>query len=702
MELKNYLNNRIHRTIEIRAPQETESGLVIEIAASSDVPYRRQFGYETLLHREGAVNYDRVMAGSCPVLYNHKNDEYIGIVERVWLVDGQLRAVIRLSKNSEFARQVSADIQDGILRSISIGYEINDMMQGEDIDGIAQYIATKWTLYEISVVTTPADYIKAGIGRSDEQPNPEEEDMKKKDFGTVMEMVNALTDEEKLTLLESVADDLEDTAEEAVEEVMEEMPLEEIKAEHEDMDEMPMEEEKMACKEGEYYDEEMKMCKEMGYESIDGEATQEEEKVIVGKKSAPKATSRSNKGETMSNKQNGSETGADNTVRLAELAAKYERTADLATWIKEGRTAEEVALDILETKSNASKVSGPAIHVKKSDSSLPGAVKAWLQGNNSELAERGIDQARATGRAITPGTLYIPTDVPMIQASALFGKRDGTAYGNTGANAVGKEFLTWEQTLREGALLARVGGQVLALNDVASMPYFSVPTTGSTFAETGSSTDKEVEVGIKNWQPKRVSARYIFSNLLTRLNGTYDFESELYNDLVAESVRIFDAQIWGGAGTAGVMTGLSRDTNIPALNLSGSFALASASAMIANVATNNADVANGVFVLDHQVYSTAFSTQAFGAGSGMSILNVIEGNNPVFRTGYLPEVQSGKKVAMFGDFSKVTAATFGPVEIKRDDLTKLQTGQTVLQLEMFADVAARNPNALVRWTNVTV
>ena len=699
MELKNYLNNRIHRTVEIRAPEDTDTGLVIEIAASSDIPYRRQFGYETLLHKEGAVDYERVMAGSCPVLYNHKNDEYIGIVERVWLVDGQLRAVIRLSKNSEFARQVSADIIDGILRSISIGYEINEMKQGDDIDGIEQYIATRWTLYEISVVTTPADFIKAGIGRSDESTNTEEDDMKKKDFGTVMEMVNTLTEEEKLTLLESLADDLEDTVETEVEVEMEaEAPM---------MEEEMMEEEKMMCKEGEYYDEEMKKCKQMmedeegQMETVDQEASQEEEAVIVGK-SAPKATSRSHKGETMSNKTNGSDIGADNTVRLAELAAKYERTADLATWIKEGKTAEAVALEILETKSNSAKVSAPAIHVKKSETSLPGAVKAWLQGNNSELAERGIDQARATGRSITPGTLYIPTDVPMIAASSMF-KRTGTAYGDsTGEYAVGKEFLTWEQTLREGALLARVGGQVLALNDVASMPYFSTPTTASVFGEVSSSTDQEVIVGIKNWSPKRVSARYVFSNLLSRLNGTYDFESELYNDLVAESVRMFDAQCWGGSGAAGQLTGLSRDTNIPALNLSGSFALASASAMIANVAENNANVAAGAFVLHHQVYSQAFSTQAFGAGSGMSILNVIEGNNPVFRTGYLPEVQASKKVAMFGDFSKVTAATFGPVEIKRDDLTKLQTGQTVLQLEMFADIAARNPNALVRWTNVTV
>ena len=187
---------------------------------------------------------------------------------------------------------------------------------------------------------------------------------------------------------------------------------------------------------------------------------------------------------------------------------------------------------------------------------------------------------------------------------------------------------------------------------------------------------------------------------MTRLNGTYDFEAELYNDLLAESVRVFDAQCWGGSGTNAI-TGLARDTNITALSLTGSMSLPSASALITEVASQNANLANSVFVADHTVYSQMYSTQAFGAGSGMSILDVVQASNPVFRTGYLPEVISSRKTIMFGDFSKVTAATFGPVEIKRDDLTKLQTGQTVLNLEMFADCVARNPKALVRWTNVT-
>ena len=685
MDIKTLLNNRSHRTLEIGNPEETEAGLRIEIAASSDVPYRRQFGYETLLHTKEAVDYERVAAGAVPLLYNHKNDEYIGIVEKVWLVPGQLRAIVRLSKNSDLARQIAADIKDGILKSISIGYEINEMREAEMIDDVPQYIATKWTLYEISVVTTPADYIKAGIGRSEEQPQQEEIDMKKRDFGAVMDMVGTLTEEEKLTLLQSLADDLEEVAEEVKPEETEveiEIPAEEMKAEHEDMKEDMMEE-----KEG-YMNPSM--------ETAEGEATQEEEKVI--KKSAPKANSRSNSGETMSNTENGSTNGADNTVRLAELAAKYERTADLATWIKEGRTAEAVALEILETKSNASKVSGPAIHIKNNETpEFAGAVRSWLRGDNSELAERGVDQARSSGRAITPGTLYLPTNVPMIKSRVT---RDGTAYGNTGANLTGKVFLTFEESLREGALLSRIGGQIVSLNDVSQMPYYTTPTVAAMYAETGSITEGEVVVGLKNWTPKRIGARYVFSNLLGKLNGTYDFEAELYNDLLAESVRIFDSQSFSGTGTNN-MTGIARDTNITSLNLSGSMALASASAMITEVAKQNASVDNAVFVVDHQVYSQMFSTQAFGAGSGMSILDIIQAGNQVYRTGYLPEIVAGKKVALFGDFSKVTAATFGAVEIKRDDLTKLQTGQTVLNLEMFADTVVRQPAAIVKWQNIT-
>lgn len=669
-------NNRLHRTIEIRESRQTDAGLVIEIAASSDLPYLRSFGYETLLHTDEAIDYTRVPAGSCPVLYNHNNDQYIGIVENVRVDNGQLRAVIRLSKNSDFSRQVTADIEDGILKSISIGYEINEMVAGPDIDGTPQYIAKKWTLYEISVVTTPADYIKAGIGRADklttEEYKMDNEEYKMDSVENILGMINDLSPDEMDLLEAALSDNAAEmepakAVDQAVEEVAVETPLEEV-----------VEEEALP--------------------------------VVVGKQSAPKAKhSRSLKGDLQMSNQNDGSTGADqsNTLRLVDLANKYDRTADLSKWISENRTAADVALEILDIKSNEKKISAPAIHVKSEKKvEFAGAVQSWLKGNNSELAERGVDQARLAGTSVNSNTLYIPTNVEMIDstriASSRIAKRDGTAYSNTGVYASGKEFLTWEQTLREGALLAQVGGQILALNDVAAMPYFSTATSGSVPFETGSVAESEVVVGIRNWTPKRLAARYLFSNLMTKLNGTYDFESDLYTDLLAEGVRLFDAQIWGGSGTGNQMTGISQDSGITALNATGSFTLASGSAMITTVAKANANVTNAAFVLAHDVYSQAFSTPAYGAASAISTLTLLEAQNKVVRTGYIPAPSAGKAGAIFGDFSKVTAATFGPIEIRRDDITKAQTGQTVLTFEMFADCVSRQPGALVRWNNISI
>ena len=718
------LNTRMHRTVDIQRADDTETGLVLELAASSDIPYQRSFGYETLQHTDKSIDFTRVPAGSCPLLYNHQTDNYIGIVESVRVDTGQLRAVVRLSKNSDFARQVAADITDGILKSISIGYEIDEMVVGPDIREIPQYIATKWTLYEISVVTTPADYMGAGIGREAEllkeiytspehmtdednqdeaaaaeeeaeaEEEKEHEEYKMDSVENILEMINNLAPDEMQLLEDALAQDAEEMepakpADEAVEEDGEEEA--EVTDEEDDED-----------------DEDAEVTEE----DIDAILEDLSKSLTIVKKEpynvvvpAPKATHSLTflKGESkMSNTAAGSEKiGADNTntLRLVELANKYDRTADLSKWINENRTAADVALDILETKSNVTKIGAPAIHIKDSSKYEFGtAVKAWLQGSNSELSERGIDQARAAGRSVNSQTLYIPTDVEMIKSSR-FMKRDGTAFSNSGVNAVGKEFLSWEETLREGALLARVGGQVLALNDIASAPYFSTATSGSVPFETGSVADSSVVVATKAWSPKRLAARYIYSNLLGKLNGTYDFASELTTDLLAEGVRLFDSQCWGGTGTE-QMTGLFKDTSVTAINTSGSFSLASGSLMITTVAAANADVSKGSFVLAHNVYSQVYSTAAF-TNAGLSILGVLEATNPVYRTGYIP-LTGTKGGAMFGDWSKTTAATFGPIEIRRDDITKAQTGQTCLTFETFADCVARQPAALVIWNNITL
>ena len=54
--------------------------------------------------------------------------------------------------NSDTANQIWDDIQDGIVRSLSVGYRIlKERWEGETL------FATRWMPFEVSVVAAPAD-----------------------------------------------------------------------------------------------------------------------------------------------------------------------------------------------------------------------------------------------------------------------------------------------------------------------------------------------------------------------------------------------------------------------------------------------------------------------------------------------------------------------------------------------------------------
>jgi HK97 family phage major capsid protein/HK97 family phage prohead protease len=131
-----------------------------EFPFSSEYPVARYFGNEVLSHDGAAADLSRLNDGA-PLLFNHNPDKVVGVVERAW-IDGKDKrgyAKVRFSRNP-FAKEVLADVQDGILRGISFGYAIDKM---EERAG--DFVATKWSPHEISVVSIPADPT-IGIGRS--------------------------------------------------------------------------------------------------------------------------------------------------------------------------------------------------------------------------------------------------------------------------------------------------------------------------------------------------------------------------------------------------------------------------------------------------------------------------------------------------------------------------------------------------------
>jgi HK97 family phage major capsid protein len=144
----------------------SEDELSIEFPFSSEYPAARYFGNEILSHDRSAADLSRLNDGA-PLLFNHDPNKVIGVVERAWIDSQKKRgyAKVRFSRNA-FAQEVLADIQDGIMRNVSFGYQINKLEER----GGGDFIATSWTPYELSAVSIPLDPT-VGVGRAlDAQP----------------------------------------------------------------------------------------------------------------------------------------------------------------------------------------------------------------------------------------------------------------------------------------------------------------------------------------------------------------------------------------------------------------------------------------------------------------------------------------------------------------------------------------------------
>jgi HK97 family phage major capsid protein len=170
MELRDQLSREQLRRVEafdyaaaVRAADDpdAEPSRSLEFSFSSEAPVERWFGSEVLSHDAESVDLSRLNDGA-PLLWNHNPDQVLGVVERGWLDDKKRRGMVSVRfSRSAFAEEKLADIRDGILRNVSVGYSIGDVMQEKD----GPVIATRWQPMEVSVVSIPAD-AGVGIGRS--------------------------------------------------------------------------------------------------------------------------------------------------------------------------------------------------------------------------------------------------------------------------------------------------------------------------------------------------------------------------------------------------------------------------------------------------------------------------------------------------------------------------------------------------------
>jgi len=157
----NLKNQKRDLTIPVRAI-DTDSR-TIEVAFCSELPVSReidgQLYYEILLCGEENVDLSR-LNNKGAVLFNHDRDKLIGAVVEAHMDSDRVgRATLKISTVG-LGSDMWSMIEEGILSHVSIGYNIYDYrMDGNNI------IVTNFEIYEISLVTVPADET-VGIGRS--------------------------------------------------------------------------------------------------------------------------------------------------------------------------------------------------------------------------------------------------------------------------------------------------------------------------------------------------------------------------------------------------------------------------------------------------------------------------------------------------------------------------------------------------------
>ena len=165
--------------ISCREAGEEQESRTFDLSLSSEEPYRRWFGTEILLHEADAIDLTRLQEIGV-MLFNHDPYSVMGKILSVELDEGEhkLRAVVQFDEDDE-SEKIYQKVKNGTLKGVSVGYkvdeweEVREGKKSEDgrFDGPC-YIATKWTPYELSIVSVPADPT-VGVGRSLEDDHEE-------------------------------------------------------------------------------------------------------------------------------------------------------------------------------------------------------------------------------------------------------------------------------------------------------------------------------------------------------------------------------------------------------------------------------------------------------------------------------------------------------------------------------------------------
>jgi phage head maturation protease len=148
---------------------------IAELSFSSETPIERAYGTEILAHDPDSVDLSR-LTDIGVVLYNHDQNSVIGKVLDASIDLDNRKGIAKVQFDTdEFSEQVWQKVVSGTLKGTSVGYRVSnwEIVNAGSVSSNGRFegpcdVATKWTPYEISICSVPAD-ASVGVGRSEDE-----------------------------------------------------------------------------------------------------------------------------------------------------------------------------------------------------------------------------------------------------------------------------------------------------------------------------------------------------------------------------------------------------------------------------------------------------------------------------------------------------------------------------------------------------
>lgn len=176
-----------YRSLAASDADVNEEARTFRFPVVSDAPVEMYCGlFEVLSHEHGAMRTgDRQR--SMPLLFNHDWDRLLGVVDGIEQDEHRTYIRARFAKTEEGSRALEL-VNDRVLVNVSVGYRVFAWDKPDE----QTRRATDWEIFEVSLVTVPADP-SVGVYRSLSKPQREEG--------------NTMPEETKMTKTEQVKQD---------------------------------------------------------------------------------------------------------------------------------------------------------------------------------------------------------------------------------------------------------------------------------------------------------------------------------------------------------------------------------------------------------------------------------------------------------------------------------------------------------------